>query len=116
MILGMDARRPRALGRLGAVLWQTVVPSSVRSGIRCEVTTMALNVAGLWYLVIPQATSVRAGVEGHAEVKREGVREVCFFCEAARPVDCLVASGSGRLIHTCHSCSKFLLTTNLVYS
>ena len=77
---------------------------------------MALNVAGLWYRVIPHTVSVRAGVEGHAEVKREGPREVCWFCEAARPVDALVARVSGRLIHTCHSCSKFLLTTNLVYS
>ena len=53
--------------------------------------------------------------EGFAETKRLGWREVCWFCEAARPVDALVARVSGRLIHACHSCARFLLTTNLVF-
>lgn len=56
--------------------------------------------------------------EGFAETKRRAElagREVCWWCEAARPVDALVATGSGRLIHACRSCAKFLLTTNLVF-
>ncbi|MDE1821908.1 MAG: hypothetical protein KGJ23_13910 [Euryarchaeota archaeon] len=62
-----------------------------------------------------QQRSVVWDFERFTEVKRRGRREVCFFCESARPVDCLVSSASGRLIHTCHSCSRFLLTTNVVF-
>ena len=76
---------------------------------------MALNVAGLWYLMIPHTLAVRPATEGFAEVKRLGPLEVCWFCEAARPVDALVARASGRLIHACHSCARFLLSTNLVF-
>ncbi len=76
---------------------------------------MALNVAGLWYHVIPHTPSIRTGPEGHAEVRRNGPREVCWWCEAARPVDALAARASGRLIHACHSCAMFLLSTNLVF-
>ena len=53
--------------------------------------------------------------EGFAATKRLGRSEVCFFCEAAQPVDALVARASGRLVHACHSCAKFLLSTNLVF-
>ena len=59
--------------------------------------------------------TVQLDFEGHAEVKRYGKREVCWFCEAARPVDALVSQVSGRLIHACHSCARFLLSTNLVF-
>ncbi len=59
--------------------------------------------------------SITRDLEGFAEVKRRGRREVCWWCEAARPVDALVARASGRLIHACHSCAKFLLGTNLVF-
>lgn len=76
---------------------------------------MALNVAGLWYRVIPHNLVVQRALDGLAEVKRAGGREVCFFCEAARPVDALVARASGRFIHACHSCARFLLTTCLVF-
>ncbi len=57
---------------------------------------------------------VRA-LEGLAETKRLGRREVCWRCEAARPIDALVAQASGRLIHTCHPCATILLGTNQVF-
>jgi hypothetical protein len=59
--------------------------------------------------------AIQLDFEGHAEVKRYRSREVCWFCEAARPEDALVARVSGRLIHACHSCARFLLGTNLVF-
>lgn len=52
---------------------------------------------------------------GFAEITHLEGSEVCWWCEAARPVDDLVARASGRLVHACHTCARFLLTTSLVF-
>ncbi|MDE1822514.1 MAG: hypothetical protein KGJ23_15355 [Euryarchaeota archaeon] len=54
--------------------------------------------------------------ERWTEVKRSGKREVCWFCEAGTPEDCLVVRASGRFIHACHSCANLLLDCGIVCS